>query len=1712
MFGAVIAALLILASPAQAAKPPAYDTFELVSRSGPPPGPTSGSQTPEIADVTPDGMRLFTTLGERGFSAWDLSDPAKPKFQRTIGIGNGAYVTSVNVTPDGRHLLVTQKASGTLQVSRLSVFDARTLAPLVTWPLAGQPDGVAISPDGQWALIAIENEPAGVQGELARVRLEGTDPADWEINGIAIDATDPALANPNDLQPEFIDIRPDNTAVVTLQENNAVAVVDIPGNAITDIWSAGRTDNQLSDRNRTPNRIAFTDPLTDRQDATLGAPREPDAIGLLPGGEHVILANEGEAGLGGRSFTIHALDGTLVYDSKERVEKYLADRGLYPDDRSTSHGAEFEGVDVGTYGRTTVAAIGAERGDAVVFVDVTDPTQPKLMQALPSGGEPEGILAVPQRNLLLTVDAGNPRGFTVFRAAMRRDLPDGRRQIAAADEPLYRLHGLTAVDSTRLAVLHGGSPGGNAGPGAILEVALRRTGGEATGVKTTPITLDGAPVNLDYGGDLARDPRTGGWWVASPQGVLRVAPDGTAEKVHDAVATGLAVTRDGGTVFLEAPELALIAYDVAARTTRTFVRPTSLARILDLATAPDGALVALTGEGDFSEPRMFDRSVWRVPVAGLADGATLEPQVVTTIGDQPLFADFGLGDQTLAVTPSGDVWVTGETSILRNLGRLLPPARPGAPASGAMPSDRGHGIGRQARDMVTGLLGDGPRVYATGDYFNTSGLSGLVRDTGSVAVVDPLVGALADGWPRVDGTVTAIVSDGAGGVYLSGSFTRVGETARAGLAHIRADGTVSGWAPAVTGAISALAVRGGTVYLGGASGVIAVGADGAPVAGFTPVAVTGGVVQALTVDGDRLYVGGQFTRAGDATHTRLARADAVTGAVDHTWAPTAAGALIDELVVSGTRLFVAGNVTTVNGTARRALAAIRTDDAGTLDTAFIPTVAANSIVRGLAVGDGVVYVSTATTVAGLAGPVYAVDATTGATVPGFGVPSASTGTSGGPLLLAGATLWHASPAGRLTALDADTGQLRGAYATVSATQQPLTLGGLAAAGSRVVVGGSFDMAGIATHAFAFDARTGEIDRGFALAGVAPRLLAPAGGWLYFVAQDGSALRRADPEDGGIDESFALEVAGSIHALAARGDQLLVGGEFTFLDGVGRLNLAALDARTGRVQPGLVAETDGRVLRVFSAGDRVYAVSRVAVDEAYRLELRAYDRDGAAVPGFEGELPAGWDAVDVLRADADGALLVAGGALNGRSGAVVRLDAATGRRLSGFAVTTDGHVTAVERHGGAVFVAGRFTSVGGVERRGLAAVDAATGATLAGWDAQADGNAFALYSHGPKLWIGGWFVHLGGTATGALGYVQAEAPVNVEPPAIGATARVGETVSCSTGTWRNFPASYVYSWSVDGASVPGVATATYTIPESAAGKALTCSVTATNDAGAGEPAVSAPVTVPLPAPINTAAPAISGTAKRGEALTCSTGEWTRTPTAYARRWLRGGVAIGGATGETHVATAEDVGRALTCQVVATNAGGDSAPAASAAVTVLAREPEAITAPSVAGTAAAGAELRCEPGTWSDDPTGFAYVWLVEGAEAATGATWTVPAGSSGRTVRCGVVASNATGSSAQALSAPVTVAYTPGDRIVLPAPTTRKPVRAKLGKVSAGRVSVEVTCPDEGERCRGRIELKQGARVVGRATYNVRAGEARVVKVKVPKSARNKKLKLVLRAS
>ncbi|HWF74667.1 MAG TPA: hypothetical protein VG186_15060 [Solirubrobacteraceae bacterium] len=99
---------------------------------------------------------------------------------------------------------------------------------------------------------------------------------------------------------------------------------------------------------------------------------------------------------------------------------------------------------------------------------------------------------------------------------------------------------------------------------------------------------------------------------------------------------------------------------------------------------------------------------------------------------------------------------------------------------------------------------------------------------------------------------------------------------------------------------------------------------------------------------------------------------------------------------------------------------------------------------------------------------------------------------------------------------------------------------------------------------------------------------------------------------------------------------------------------------------------------------------------------------------------------------------------------------------------------------------------------------------------------------------------GPTPTPTLGV-----PVDTVLPVVSGTPTPGHTLSCTTGTWTNSPTGYRYQWARGGVALPAAVSHTYAVLIADEGSTLTCTVVASNAAGAGAPATSIGVVVAMP---------------------------------------------------------------------------------------------------------------------------------------------------------------------------------------------------------------------------------------------------------------------------
>jgi hypothetical protein len=136
------------------------------------------------------------------------------------------------------------------------------------------------------------------------------------------------------------------------------------------------------------------------------------------------------------------------------------------------------------------------------------------------------------------------------------------------------------------------------------------------------------------------------------------------------------------------------------------------------------------------------------------------------------------------------------------------------------------------------------------------------------------------------------------------------------------------------------------------------------------------------------------------------------------------------------------------------------------------------------------------------------------------------------------------------------------------------------------------------------------------------------------------------------------------------------------------------------------------------------------------------------------------------------------------------------------------------------------------------------------------------------------------------------------------------------------------------------------------------------------------------PANTSPPVVGGERREGEVLSSTSGTWTGKPRPrFSHRWQRCNenglncILIPGAGARTYELRAADIDHRVRAIVVGTNIAG-SVPAHSAPTgVVLARPPQNVHLPSVAGHPHVGATVTARPGKWrSSREITYGYRWF------------------------------------------------------------------------------------------------------------------------------------------
>ncbi|MCO8244751.1 MULTISPECIES: choice-of-anchor I family protein [unclassified Haladaptatus] len=265
---------------------------------------------------------------ESGVDVLDLSDPSAPSLVDSIRITDIWKDPGPTNSADAHDgiLAVAVAAEPETRPGRIVFYDTRSLDLLNSVTVGRLPDMVTFTPDGDSVLAACEGEPndsysrdprgsitvidvsRGVQNaDVATAGFQKFDSQRTALRKKGVRIYGPNATVAQDLEPEFIAISDDSKmAYVTLQENNAIAIVDIAAVSVRNIVPLGCKDFSLSKNGLD----AINDGKIDIETQPLFGIYQPDSIGAysVDGETYLVTANEGDP----RSYDGFSESGVLI--------------------------------------------------------------------------------------------------------------------------------------------------------------------------------------------------------------------------------------------------------------------------------------------------------------------------------------------------------------------------------------------------------------------------------------------------------------------------------------------------------------------------------------------------------------------------------------------------------------------------------------------------------------------------------------------------------------------------------------------------------------------------------------------------------------------------------------------------------------------------------------------------------------------------------------------------------------------------------------------------------------------------------------------------------------------------------------------------------------------------------------------------------------------------------------------------------------------------------------------------------------------------------------------------------------------------------------------------------------------------------------------------------------------------------------------------------
>lgn len=310
---------------------------------------TGGATAAEISAYDPKTKKLFVINAVKSaIDVIDMSDPSNLIYESEISItAYGAGVNSVSV----KHGLLAAaiESDPRTDPGKVVVWNTPDLTVKAVVNVGALPDMVTFSNDGQYIVTANEGEPnedytVDPNGSVSIIKVNhGYSVTTIDFSSFEVDAT--SLRNAGfrtpgpvgttlaaDTEPEYVAISHDSrTAWITLQENNAIAKLNLHAKRIEKIIPLGFKDHSVPGNELDP---SDRDNIVALANWPVKGIYMPDAISAFNSGgmTYVITANEGDSRLRPTSDdALPPLEEGDLFNEEERVRDIVLDPMAFPD-------------------------------------------------------------------------------------------------------------------------------------------------------------------------------------------------------------------------------------------------------------------------------------------------------------------------------------------------------------------------------------------------------------------------------------------------------------------------------------------------------------------------------------------------------------------------------------------------------------------------------------------------------------------------------------------------------------------------------------------------------------------------------------------------------------------------------------------------------------------------------------------------------------------------------------------------------------------------------------------------------------------------------------------------------------------------------------------------------------------------------------------------------------------------------------------------------------------------------------------------------------------------------------------------------------------------------------------------------------------------------------------------------------------------------------